>query len=100
MLAKLASVLTLAHIKSWMQQGTSILGASGATTAILAWSTGAMTGKMAISCIAGSLISFAMPQVSKVDATAVAGAIVNKLTAGPPEQPVGAAPVAILAKTL
>jgi len=25
---------------------------------------------------------------------------VNKLTAGPPEQPVGAAPVAILAKTL
>ena len=72
----------LAKMKAWMQQGTSILGASGALTVIMAWATGAMGGRMAFASVCGCLLSFALPQVSRVDATALAGAVINKMAEG------------------
>lgn len=71
-------------LKLWMQQGTSILGASGALTVILAWATGAMGGRMAFASVCGCLLSFALPQMSMVDATALAGAVINKIADATP----------------
>jgi hypothetical protein len=89
----------LAKLKAWMQQGTSILGASGALAVLTAWLLGQMNDKQAIAALIGCAISFALPQYSRVDATALAGAMVTKLTEGPPTKQVGAAPVAVDAKT-
>ena len=90
----------LGKIKLWMQQGTSILGASGALAVITAWSLNQMNDKQAIAALVGCLVSFALPQTStaKVDATALSAAVINRFLVGPTNTPPGT-PVAVEAKT-
>jgi hypothetical protein len=75
----------LAKIKSWMQQGTSILAASGAMGVITAWLLGQMNDKAAIAALVGCAVSFLLPQNNKaqVDAQELAGALVDRVAAGP-----------------
>jgi hypothetical protein len=75
----------LAKLKAWMQQGTSILGASGALSVLTAWAIGQMNEKQALVALVGCAVAIILPQntAAKVDAQAVASALIDRALAGP-----------------
>jgi hypothetical protein len=93
--------MNLTKLRLWMGQGTSILGASGATVLLINYFMGVTDGKTTCIRLVGCAIAILMPQntAAQLNATQLASALLNRFMDGPTGQVTLAATNVVLPPT-